>query len=106
MIKTTFRISKMDCPSGRTIDTAKLEGMDYVHNLKFDIADANWRYTILMAMKVSLQPRKPSTRYKTHRNEAIESMDVEEDQHLQRRVLCRSSSLTFSFLLSKSSQVS
>jgi Co/Zn/Cd efflux system component len=39
MLKTTFRISKMDCPSEEQMIRMKLEGMTGIRDLKFDIPD-------------------------------------------------------------------
>jgi len=37
IVKTTFRISKMDCPSEEQMIRTKLEGMSDIQSLKFDI---------------------------------------------------------------------
>lgn len=37
MLKTTFRIAKMDCPAEEQLIRAKLEGMAHIQRLKFDI---------------------------------------------------------------------
>jgi hypothetical protein len=37
LVKTTFRISKMDCPSEERMIRMKLEGLTNIHSLQFDI---------------------------------------------------------------------
>jgi Co/Zn/Cd efflux system component len=37
--KTIFRVSKMDCPAEEQLIRMKLEGMDHIHSLHFDIGN-------------------------------------------------------------------
>ena len=61
MIKTTFRISKMDCPSEEQMIRAKLEGMANIHNLKFDIPGRQLEvYHTDSYEGLPYSPRKPS----------------------------------------------
>jgi Co/Zn/Cd efflux system component len=88
MIKTTFIISKMDCPSEEQLIRAKLEGMDHILNLKFDMPGRrlevyhNDGYEGLLAALESLQLDT-----KAISSEVVESTNTEEDRNLQRRVL-------------------
>jgi Co/Zn/Cd efflux system component len=88
----------MDCPSEEQMIRAMLEGMDHVLNLKFDIPGRQLEvyhtndYEDFLAALESLQL---DTKFIS--TEAIESMDVEEDQHLQRRVLWQVLVINFFF---------
>ena len=88
----------MDCPSEEQLIRAKLEGMDHILNLKFDIPDRrlevyhNDGYEGFLAALKSLQLNT-----KLISTEVIESMDVEENRHLQKRVLRQVLAINFSF---------
>jgi Co/Zn/Cd efflux system component len=98
MIKTTFRISKMDCPSEEQLIRAKLGGMDHILNLKFDIPGRQLEvyhtegYEGFLAALESLQL---DTKFIS--TEAMESIDTEKDHHLQRRVLWQVLVINFFF---------
>lgn len=88
----------MDCPSEEQMIRAKLEGMSDIHNLKFDIpgrtleiyhTDSNEDFLTALE-SLQLDTKLIST-------EAVESMDGEEDQHLQRRVLWQVLVINFFF---------
>ena len=88
----------MDCPSEEQMIRAKLEGMSDIHNLKFDISGRKLEiyhtdsYEDFLTALESLQLDT-----KLISTEAVESMDGEEDQHLQRRVLWQVLVINFFF---------
>jgi len=88
MFKTTFRISKMDCPSEEQMIRVRLKGMDNIRNLKFDIPGrllevyhAGGYKSVLAA----IEDLQLDTKFIS--SEAIEPVVMEEDHHRQRRVL-------------------
>ncbi|OPY73017.1 MAG: zinc transporter ZitB [Syntrophorhabdus sp. PtaU1.Bin058] len=88
MFKTTFRISKMDCPSEEQMVRVRLEGVDDIRNLKFDIPGrrlevyhAGGYERILTALEdLRLDTELIFT-------EEIEPVGTEEDSRQQRRIL-------------------
>ena len=100
MVKTTFRISKMDCHSEEQMIRAKLEGMADIQSLAFDIPKrqlevyhANSFEGILAALD-SLQLDT-----KLISSEAVETMDIEDDRNLQKRVLWQVLAINFFFFV-------
>ena len=99
MVKTTFRISKMDCPSEEQMIRAKLEGMADIQALKFDIPGrqleiyhATNRYEGFLATLESLQ--LDTTLISSETTEET----VREDNHRQqRRVLWQVLAINFFF---------
>ncbi len=98
MLKTTFTIAKMDCPAEEHLIRAKLEGIEGIQHLKFDI------------------PRRQLAVYHTHGYEsflaALESLDLDtrlvssgaaeaiptdHKDHRQRRVLWQVLFINFFF---------
>jgi Co/Zn/Cd efflux system component len=88
MFKTTFRISKMDCPSEEQMIRVKLEGMAGIQGLKFDIPGRRLEvyhgddYESILAALEGLQLDTELVS-----SEVIEPTDTEEDHHRQRRIL-------------------
>ncbi len=88
MFKTTFKISKMDCPSEEQMIRMKLEGVAGIQDLKFDIPErvleayhTGGHSGILAALEdLQLDAKLASS-------EEVGPVSVEEDQQLQRRVL-------------------
>jgi Co/Zn/Cd efflux system component len=98
MVKTTFRVSKMDCPSEEQMIRAKLEGMTYIKSLKFDIPGRllevyhlNGHEGILDALEgLHLDTRLISS-------EATEDVDIGGEHRLQSRVLWQVLAINFFF---------
>jgi Co/Zn/Cd efflux system component len=98
MLKTTFIISKMDCPSEEQMIRAKLEGMAGIQNLKFDIPGRRLEIyhtdsheNFLGALKsLHLDTKLISS-------EAAGAMNAEEDQHRQSRLLWQVLAINFFF---------
>jgi Co/Zn/Cd efflux system component len=100
MFKTTFRISKMDCPAEEQMIRVRLEGMDNIRNLRFDIPERRLEayhtggYESLLSALESLQLDT-----KLVSSEAIEEAGIEEDHHLQRRILWQVLAINFFFFI-------
>lgn len=98
MVKTTFRVSKMDCPSEEQMIRAKLEGMTDIKSLKFDIPGRllevyhqNGHEGILAALEsLRLDTKLISS-------ETTEDVDIIGEKHLQRRVLWQVLAINFFF---------
>jgi Co/Zn/Cd efflux system component len=98
VIKTTFRISKMDCPSEEQMIRAKLEGMADIKSLKFDIPGRqlevyhnNGYEGFLKALEsLHLDTGLISS-------EPIEAINLEEDHLRQSRVLWQVLAINFFF---------
>jgi Co/Zn/Cd efflux system component len=98
MFKTTFRISKMDCPSQEQMIRTKLEEMAGIQKLNFDIPGR----TLEIFHRDSYESyftALESLRFDTKliSSEAIASVDMEEDHRLQRRVLWQVLAINFFF---------
>ncbi len=98
MIKTIFKISKMDCPSEEQMIRAKLEGMDNIKSLKFDIPGRLLeiyhlnRYEDFLAALESLRLDT-----KLVSSEAVEVEDIGDDPTQQSRVLWQVLAINFFF---------
>ena len=78
MVRTTFRISKLDCPSEEQMVRARLEGMADIQSLTFDITKCQLeiyhhtnRFEDILAALDSLQLDT-----KLISSEAVETMDI------------------------------
>ena len=88
----------MDCPSEEQMVRTGLEGMSDIHSLKFDIPErqleiyhaGNYESFLTALENLQLDTKLVST-------EAVESIDAEEDQHMQRRVLWQVLVINFFF---------
>ena len=88
----------MDCPAEEQMIRAKLEGMDHIQSLKFDIPGRileiyhtdSYKGFLTALESLQLDTKLIST-------EGVESLDVEEDQHLQRYVLWQVLVINFFF---------
>jgi Co/Zn/Cd efflux system component len=88
----------MDCPSEEQLIRTKLEGMDHILNLKFDIPERQlevYHSSGYEGFLEALEGLQLDT--KLISVETIESMDVEEDHHLQSRVLWQVLVINFFF---------
>jgi len=99
MVRTTFRISKMDCPSEEQMIRARLEGMADIQSLIFDIPRRQLeiyhhtnRFEGILAALDSLQLDT-----KLISSEAMETMEIEDDHHMQKRVLWQVLAINFFF---------
>ncbi|HOE17119.1 MAG TPA: cation transporter [Syntrophorhabdaceae bacterium] len=99
MVRTTFRISKMDCPSEEQMIRAKLEGMADIQSLTFNITKRQLeiyhhtnRFEDILAALDSLHLDT-----KLISSEAVETMDIEDDHHIQKRVLWQVLAINFFF---------
>jgi len=99
MVRTTFRISKMDCPSEEQMIRARLEGMADIQSLTFDIPKRQLkiyhhtnRFEDILAALDSLRLDT-----KLISSEAVETMDIEDDHHIQKRVLWQVLAINFFF---------
>jgi Co/Zn/Cd efflux system component len=99
MVKTIFKISKMDCPAEEQLIRAKLEGIAEIQGLKFDIPNRQLEiyhrdsYEAIFAALDSLQL---DTKLLVS-TQSIEAMDIVEDQIRQSRVLWQVLSINFFF---------
>jgi copper chaperone CopZ len=88
MVKTTFRVSKMDCPSEEQMMRTNLEGMTGTQNLKFDIPECRLEiyhtdsYEGFFAALESLRLDA-----KLISSLTMESIHVEKDHYRQKRAL-------------------
>lgn len=98
MVKTTFRISKMDCPSEEHMIRTKLEGLTNIKSLKFDIPGRQLEvyhvdsYEGFFAALESLHLDAALIS-----SEEIESNNFEDDHHRQSRVLWQVLAINFFF---------
>lgn len=98
MLKTTFRIAKMDCPAEEQLVRAKLEGMADIQSLKFNIPGrqleihhTNGYEGFLAALEsLHLDTQLISS-------EVAEAMVTEDDRHGQSRVLWQVLGINFFF---------
>ena len=98
MIKTILKISKMDCPSEEQMIRAKLEGMDNIKSLKFDIPARLLEIYHLNRYEgflVALESLRLDTKLVS--SEAIEVEDVGDDPTQQSRVLWQVLAINFFF---------
>lgn len=99
MVKTTFKISKMDCPSEEQMIRARLEGMADIQALKFDIPGRQLevyhdsdKYDGFLAALESLQLGTTLIS-----SETTEEMVREDNHRQQRRVLWQVLAINFFF---------
>jgi len=98
MVKTIFKISKMDCPAEEQLIRTKLDGISAIQGLKFDIPNRQLEIyhldsheSILAALdSLQLGTKLLST-------QSIEAMDTVEDGHRQSRVLWQVLTINFFF---------
>ena len=102
MNKTIFEISKMDCPSEENLIRMKLDGIEEIKNLDFDIP--NRKLTVFHSgeidqieksiLELNLGGKKIST-------EQTDKTDFKENAN-QKKLLWSVPAINFAFLLSKS----
>jgi Co/Zn/Cd efflux system component len=100
MLKTTFKISKMDCPAEEQMIRAKLEGMTDIQSLMFDIPKRKlevYHTDSYETFFAALESLKLDT--KVISSEAIDAMDMEDDHHRQSRVLWQVLAINFFFFV-------
>ena len=100
MLKTTFKISKMDCPAEEQMIRAKLEGMTDIQSLMFDIPKRQlevYHTDSYETFFAALESLKLDT--KVISSEAIDAMDMEDDHHRQSRVLWQVLAINFFFFV-------
>ena len=101
MLKTTFKISKMDCPAEEQMIRAKLEEMNDIRSLMFDIPKRQlevYHTDSYETFFAALESLKLDT--KIISSEAIDAMDMEEDDHhRQSRVLWQVLAINFFFFV-------
>jgi Co/Zn/Cd efflux system component len=98
MVKTIFKISKMDCPAEEQLIRTKLDGIAEIQGLQFDIPNRqleiyHWdSYEAILAALDSLQLGT-----KLLSTQSIETMDTVEDGRRQSRVLWQVLIINFFF---------
>ena len=98
MVKTIFKISKMDCPAEEQLIRTKLDGISAIQGLQFDIPNRqleiyHWdSYETILSALDSLQLGT-----KLLSTQSIEAMDTVEDGHRQSRVLWQVLTINFFF---------
>jgi len=98
MVKTIFKISKMDCPAEEQLIRTKLDGIAEIQGLQFDIPNRqleiyHWdSYEAILAALDSLQLGT-----KLLSTQSIETMDTVEDGRRQSRVLWQVLVINFFF---------
>ncbi len=98
MVKTTFRISKMDCPSEEQMIRARLEGMNNIKSLKFDIPGRLLEVYHLNGYEgflAALENLHLDT--KLISSETTEDVDIGGEHRLQRHVLWQVLVINFFF---------
>jgi Co/Zn/Cd efflux system component len=88
MVKTTFRVSKMDCPSEEQTIRTKLEGMTGIQNLEFDIPERRleiYHTNSYEGFSAALESLRLGA--KLISSVAIEPIHIEDDHYRQKRVL-------------------
>ncbi|HQO63368.1 MAG TPA: cation transporter, partial [Syntrophorhabdus sp.] len=98
MVKTTFRISKMDCPSEEQMIRARLEGMNNIKSLKFDIPGRLLEVYHLNGCEgflAALENLHLDT--KLISSETTEDVDIGGEHRLQRHVLWQVLVINFFF---------
>jgi Co/Zn/Cd efflux system component len=98
MIKTTLRISKMDCPSEEQLIRAKLEGVANINSLKFNIPGRQleiYHSDSYEGFLMVLESLHLDTKFIS--SEVVELTDVEKDHRLQSRVLWQVLVINFFF---------
>ncbi len=88
MTKTIFRVAKMDCPAEEQLIRAKLDGMEGIRNLAFDIPDRRLEVYHAGSHEIvyrALESLRLDTRLIS--SETIEPGGIEDDRRRQRRVL-------------------
>jgi Co/Zn/Cd efflux system component len=98
MVKTTFRISKMDCPSEEQMIRAKLDGMSEIKRLKFDIPGRQLEVYHINSYEEFFQALEGLHLDTTFiSSETIEAVECEDDRSLQSRVLWQVLVINFFF---------
>lgn len=98
MVKTTFRISKMDCPSEEQIIRARLEGMNNIKSLKFDIPGRLLEVYHMNGYEGFLSALESlHLDAKLVFSEATEDVDIGGEHRLQSRVLWQVLAINFFF---------
>jgi Co/Zn/Cd efflux system component len=98
MVKTIFKISKMDCPAEEQLIRTKLDGISAIQGLQFDIPKRqleiyHWdSYETILAALDSLQLDT-----KLLSTQSIEAMDTVENGRRQSRVLWQVLTINFFF---------
>jgi Co/Zn/Cd efflux system component len=98
MVKTIFKISRMDCPAEEQLIRTKLDGISAIQGLQFDIPNRqleiyHWdSYDAILAALDSLQLGT-----KLLSTQSIEAMDTVKDDRRQSRVLWQVLSINFFF---------
>jgi Co/Zn/Cd efflux system component len=98
MLKTTFRISKMDCPAEEQMIRAKLDGMADIQGLKFDIPSRQlevYHTDSFESFFAALESLQLDT--KLISSQSIEPTAMEEDHRQQSRVLWQVLAINFFF---------
>ncbi|OPY82598.1 MAG: zinc transporter ZitB [Syntrophorhabdus sp. PtaU1.Bin153] len=98
MLRTIFKISKMDCPAEEQMIRAKLEGMTDIQNLKFDIPGRQLEICHANGYEdfaAALESLHLGT--KLISSETIESTDIKDDHRQQTRVLWQVLTINFFF---------
>jgi len=100
VLKTTFNISRMDCPSEERMIRMKLEGLTHIQSLQFDIPARKLevyhtdKYDDVLAALESLQL---DTRFVSSEPTEIESLEA--DHRQERRVLWQVLFINFFFFV-------
>ncbi len=100
MNKTTFYISKMDCPSEEQLIRMKFEGLDQIRSLKFDLANRK-----LMVIHTGNYKEISDRLESLHLGSSLEaisfadSLEPEENQNLVKKILWWVLIINFSFFI-------
>lgn len=100
ILKTTFIISKMDCPSEEQMIRTKLEGMAGIQNLKFDIPGRRleiYHTDSHESFLGALESLHLDAKFIS--SEETETMDIKEDRYGQSRVLWQVLAINFFFFV-------
>ena len=98
MVKTIFKISKMDCPAEEQLIRTKLDGISAIQGLQFDIPNRQleiYHWDSYETIFVALDSLQLGTKLLS--TQSIEAMDTVEDGHRQSRVLWQVLTINFFF---------